>query len=508
MRINEERENALAAEFLASAKPSMHATKRNHAMKHGAKAMVARLEALNAVSYSRDDKEYSRLFGECIADVAAWVPEEKRYRRYDGKKWAKDADGEMIAKDAKAFADALMIYATTLEDGKEKQDFMKWSSRYARYANRKTLVSDAKSEIVHLRCEFDAHPELLNLDNGTLNTDTMEFRAHDPGDMLTKCACVSYNPGATCEEWESFICEALQDADTVKFFQKQMGVALTCDTSQEKMFIAQGKTRSGKSTALETIKKMLGDDESGYACTSHPSMLAYTGIRDSSRPTPDIARLAGVRFVVMPEAEMGMVLNAARVKAMTGNDSITARNLNEGNFDFRPVYTLVMNTNHLPVVNDQTVFESGRIVVIPFPRHLEEDDQDHGLKARLCTPESLSGILNWCLSGLESYRAEGAKPPTSVRMATGDYARHSDKYGLFFAERMEASSDNCTAGAAYEAYYSWCIDSGFKPYGKQSFNEEMRRRGLFSDKEKVCGKWHDRVILGYRIRRDVISPES
>ena len=120
---------------------------------------------------------------------------------------------------------------------------------------------------------------------------------------------------------------------------------------------------------------------------------------NSSQPSEDIARLAGVRFVNIPEPGKGLVLNAAQVKSMTGNDTINARFLHENSFDFKPQFKLYINTNYLPVINDMTIFTSGRIIIVPFERHFEEADQDRTLKDEFSKPEVHSAILNWLLEG-------------------------------------------------------------------------------------------------------------
>ena len=139
---------------------------------------------------------------------------------------------------------------------------------------------------------------------------------------------------------------------------------------------------------------------------------------NSSGPSEDIARLAGARVVNISEPDKKMVLSAALVKTLTGNDKITARFLNENSFEFYPQFKFFINTNHLPKVTDVTVFSSGRVKVIPFERHFSEAEQDKGLKKKLAQVGNLSGILNWCLDGLRLAQETGFDPPSAVLAAT------------------------------------------------------------------------------------------
>ena len=108
--------------------------------------------------------------------------------------------------------------------------------------------------------------------------------------------------------------------------------------------------------------------------------VAKSTVLYSSVPSEDLARLIGARFVNISEPDKKLVLSAALVKTMTGKDTINARFLFENTIEYVPQYKLFINTNHLPTVTDTTVFESGRVKIIPFERHFPDEEQDKGLK--------------------------------------------------------------------------------------------------------------------------------
>ena len=154
------------------------------------------------------------------------------------------------------------------------------------------------------------------------------------------------------------------------------GYALSGDTRFECLFILFGATtRNGKGTLMESVLSVMGD----YGSTVRPETISMKQNVSSQNPTEDIARLAGIRFANISEPSKGLLLNAAQVKSMTGNDTLNARFLHENSFDFRPQFKIFMNTNYLPVITDITLFSSGRIMIIPFERHFEENEQDKTL---------------------------------------------------------------------------------------------------------------------------------
>lgn len=465
---------------------------------------------LKGVEYApRDEKTFSRVFGHWLSGKVCYVPEEKAYRIWDGTHWAKDSDSKRIHRLCKKFVDELILYAQCdpgVSDAM-RGDLVTFANKYNKLSERKKLIEDTCCEVTVCASEFDAKDNLLNVANGVIDLDTLEFvDEHNPEDRLSKIANVEYDPSATCEEWVRFIDESLGgDKETIRYLQKVMGIALTTDTSQECMFLLLGKTRSGKSTTVETIQTMLNSGEDGYACACNPETFAVKRNVDSSRPSSDIARLRGCRFAVAAEPSKSMLFDVARLKQLTGRDSVVARFLNQNEIQFKPQFTLVMTANNGPKVNDATLFESDRIFVIPFDNHLEKSERDTKLKDRLVKPKSLSGILNWCLEGLRLYKEEGLEPSPAITAATQKYAHDSDKIACFFDDCMIRDDGNSTGNYVYQSYKSWCISSGYSPEGKQQFFKELRARKLLADSGSINGSTHRNVVLGYRVVGEYIE---
>ena len=321
---------------------------------------------------------------------------------------------------------------------------------------------------------FDSDIYLFNCKNGTLNLRTMEFREHRPEDYLTKVSPVIYDPDADCPRWRTFIDEIMQgDMARSNYLQKAIGYALTGDTKMECLFILYGPTsRNGKGTTMESILRIMGE----YGKNADPTMLQAKFNAQSGGPSEEIARLAGARFVNISEPEKKITLDAALTKRLTGNDTITARYLHENSFEFRPNFKIFINTNHLPNITDLTLFESGRIKIIPFDRHFEENEQDKGLKQLFAEPENMSGILNWMLEGYRKFREEKLDMPDSVINATQEYRMASDKISQFCeACLVEKPGSELRSKAVYNRYKEWSVENGYRADGMQNFKKEFEK---------------------------------
>ena len=198
------------------------------------------------------------------------------------------------------------------------------------------------------------------------------------------------------------------------------------------------------------------------------------------------------------------MLNAAQVKSMTGNDTLNARFLHENSFDFQPQFKIYMNTNYLPVITDMTLFSSGRIMIIPFERHFEENQQDKTLKHLFFQPRNQSAILNWLLEGYRALEAEGLTMPESVQFATERYRRESDKVGLFIEDEMEPipNAEERTS-AVYDRYKKWCDANGCFPENTRNFKQILAMYGRVERKRPHSGGCETTMFLGFRLRFDM-----
>lgn len=422
--------------------------------------------------YGWNDIGNGNLFADWYKDVARYVPERKKWFVYNGKVWEPDTGNLRAMELCKKLADALVVYALSLPDGAVRDEYRQFVERWQKRYNRETVLKDAASVYPVKLTDFDQDSMLYNCLNGTLDLRTRQFRPHSPGDMLTLISGARYDPAVRSELWEKAVADAMEgDTGKIVYLQKAMGYGLTGDTSEECFFMLYGPTtRNGKGTLMETYMALQG----GYGKAARPETITQKEKANSSSPTEDIARLAGARVVNISEPGRQMILSAALVKTLTGRDTINARFLNENSFEFTPQFKLFINTNHLPKVTDPTIFDSGRVKVVPFEHHFTEEEQDKGLKRKLRKATNLSGLLNWCLDGLWTMRETGLEPPEAVKTATSAYQRASDKIARFVDEMMEPDPlGEIRTEEAYQSYQEWCIRNGHRSESMTNFKQSM-----------------------------------
>ena len=470
------------------------------------KLLMIRPEKNNA--FSLDDIGNARLFYRLYGDVCKFDNDSGCWYVYRANShiWEIDKNGAAVAQLAQQMRDALLMYITELEDFPNKREFEKNVFRLGSHKNRYNVLLDAQALCAVNHSAFNPNPDLIGCKNGVIDLKTLQLLEPDPVYMLTKSLNAEYHPYADdrSERWESFISDIMSgDPYKIEYLQRIAGYSLAPTNEQEKAFILYGATtRNGKSTFLESVGAVLGD----YAETIRPESLAAKRGKTSPQASPDLAKLDGIRFLKCAEPEKSMVINNEVFKSLTGGEPITARHLYQGERTFITRFKLYMNTNYLPLINDQAIFDSGRLQVLTFDRHFTEQEQDKTLKQKFRQKQNRAAILAWIIQGYKQYQEKGLAAPVSVQLATEQYQRKSDKIGQFMEECFIKDLDNMTpAKDAYRLYRGWCAGNGYGTEGKRTFMQYLRKAGLLEERaySSQIGGSVPNVIPGY-----VLDPEA
>ena len=452
--------------------------------------------------YTYNDIGMSKLFADIYKPKIRYNVTAKQWYYYNGKVWKEDTGGMITLQKMKELSKVLIFYSATIEDDTIRKSFVKYISKLGDLTAREKIVKDSRDNMFISQTDFDKDTDLFNCQNGTLNLKTLKFTEHNANDLLSKISNVVYNPKAKCSKFNKFMNQIMRGIKSkIQYLQKAFGYSLTADVFLETCFILWGKTtRNGKGTLIKTILYMLGD----YGKSAPPEILSVKKQgKDSSRPSGDIARLNDCRFLSISEPERQMYIDSALLKTLTGRDKITARYLCQSEFEFDPMFKLFINTNYLPIISDETVFESDRINVITFDKHFKEDERDLHLKDKLQEEKEISGIFNWCLEGLKMFREEELIAPEEVKTATAEYKKSNDKFQIFFDEQLVKSHKNITLADIYNSYKKWCEENGFAPQSKRIIKAKLKAKGIFRDSGTVDSITRSNVVVGYELKEDV-----
>jgi putative DNA primase/helicase len=388
-----------------------------------------------------------------------------------GSHWEPDRTGEAMRL-AKQTVRSIHIEAERTAD-EEKRSMLQQHAYKSEGAERIRAVIDlAKTEPeISIREEqLDRDSWLFNVQNGTIDLSTGKLLKHKKTDYITKISPVEFDRRARAPRWLQFLNEIFAgDKALIGFIQRAVGYTLTGDIREHVLFFCYGQGRNGKSTFLEALRELMAS----YSIQSDFSTFQSTR---NEGPRHDLARMRGARMVSAIEARGDRSFDETVLKQMTGGDTVTARNLYESSFEFKPQFKLWLAANHLPLVREQTEAFWSRILMIPFTVVIPAHKRKKNLSRQLI--KELPGILNWALEGCAEWKKNGLMAPDTVRKAISDYKDEYDIVGEYFKERCKLDMSEWTSRSAlYQSFVDWWQETrGRNPLSHTAFNRLLSER--------------------------------
>jgi putative DNA primase/helicase len=430
----------------------------------------------------RTDVANARRFVAQHGDNVRYCHPWKKWLVWDGRRWKVDDSGA-VTNLAKSTADAIWDAAKSLRATREAIDF---AVKSANASSLRAMLSLAMPDVSLRSDDMDSNDWILNCANGTIDLKTGMLREHWRQDNLTQLCPTKFIPDASSEVWDEFLASVFDgDQDISDFLRRFVGYALTGDVSEQMLPIFHGGGANGKSTFLNALMELLGND---YSMQAPHDMLIVKG---DAHPT-ERADLFCKRFVSAVETEQGRSLNEALVKQLTGGERVRARRMREDFWEFDPTHKIVICTNHRPQINgtDHAIWR--RIKLIPFTVTFADDKQDKNLPDKL--REESEGILAWAVRGCLEWQAKGLLPPDAISAATADYRTEQDPIGRFINERcLTIGTIRVKFSDLYAAFEEWCKDGGEPCVSKKLVGEYLQNRGY--ERKVSNGKWYLGITL-------------
>ena len=408
-------------------------------------------EHMGFTTVSISGKSYVRHY----EDLRKWFEREKHYVHIAGR-----ARGEVLEFDGKKYNtlyDAhLKIIAQekffpVLEDDKVRIQF----------------VSQVKSNPDRARPpEFlrDYQENLVNLNNGILNFKTGDLVPHDPKYGFTKVLDYDFEPTATCPYWDKFIHAAMRgDRQLVYIIEEMLAFTLSgmSYTKHQFYFLLIGTGFNGKSTLLSVLEKMLGEGN----FTNYP-------LEDLISEKDARAGLAYSLANIVSDSSATALKgkDLTRLKAWTGNDSVTGRFLYQDAINFVNRAKFIFGFNSMPEIKATTKGDDRRIMAIPFNADFSAADSSFYIpKIEEKLKAERSGILNRLLAAYARLEAKGFTKHVAANNAKNQMKKHADSIYDFITDRvLFAEGKRVSFEELLDAY-----NSDFN-YGAENFPKQQR----------------------------------
>ena len=227
---------------------------------------------------------------------------------------------------------------------------------------------------------------------------------------MTRHIDVNYDPSALRRKDSKFlglVTKMFPDTGVLPFVHKLCGYFTTGYVSEQVAAIFLGPTGTGKSTFWKAIANTLGETHhNGYTTPATAGLL-----RVRSAHWGDTATIEHARILIDSETGADTILDAARLKRLTGEQSITTNAKYGKHKTISLTGKIVLQTNHAPVFagaeDDESVYR--RLFIIPCNVTMYEEGWDAG--TYLAFEEALKSdyekevVLAWLITGAKAWYA-------------------------------------------------------------------------------------------------------
>jgi putative DNA primase/helicase len=445
-----------------------------------------------ATAEGRRDIANGRRFAEKFRNRLLYLTDSESWLKFDPQTgWQEAPDGEED-RAAKSVVEEIQAEARTKKQNAEVD-------RTSLLRGLRAMIEMAKSEpgMSAKLSNFDTDPMLIGLQNGIFNLDRWELEPPTPERKVLKRANVVYDPDARCPQFLKFLKKTKKEVR--RLLRVWQGYCLTGRTDEHMWIYFDGDGRNGKGTFIELIAWVMGD----YA-SKIPTEMLMSHQRNSQAPSPDIMLLKGLRLAFANETEEGKRLDEARIKDLTGGDTLIGRTPHAKAFiSFPPTHKIAISGNYKPEVRDNSTGMWDRVILVSFNLIIPKADRDRRLGDTLKAEGS--GILNWLLAALRDYQANGLDVPQEIEDATKAYRKEQDLIGEWLGDNCVSRAEiEATLGAHWLAtelvkiakregkpeakleegkrslyfdYAEWAKASGYLPVSQKRLTGQLRKRG-------------------------------
>jgi putative DNA primase/helicase len=259
------------------------------------------------------------------------------------------------------------------------------------------------------------------------------------------------------------------DVLLVAFLQRIAGYVLTGHTFEHALFFLFGGGSNGKSLFIRTLAAVMAD----YAKSA--PMDTFMASTHDRHPT-DLADMLGARLVFATETEKGRRWAEAKLKQLSGGDTIKARLMRQDFFEFQPQFKLVFAGNHKPSLRSVDEAIRRRLHLLHFRVTIPPEERDRQLYDKL--RQEWPAILRWMLDGCLEWRRVGLAPPPTVGTTTAEYLASEDLLEIWIEERCVRDPASWIGTAALHASHrAWAAAAGEHPESEKGLAQALEDRG-------------------------------
>ena len=335
-------------------------------------------------------------------------------------------------------------------------------------------VLDYMELIVDERIQADARYIAFN--NGVLDIVTGEMQPFSPDLVITNRIPWDYNPDAYNELADDTLNKlACNDKPIRALLEECIGYCFYRRNELGKAFILTGDKSNGKSTFLDCVKVILGEQ--------NISALDLKELGDRFSTSMMFGKLANIGDDIGDDFLQGSQVSIFK-KVVTGN-RIKAERKGQDPFEFNPYIKLLFSANDIPRMKDKTGAVLRRLVIIPFnarfskylPDGTLDPDYNPYIKYELVEQSSIEYLIRVGVEGLKRIIENNEFTHSEkVQQQVEEYENENNPIKAFIDDCGIAMIENEPTADVYKRYQVFCAENSMQPMSNIVFSKQINKR--------------------------------
>ena len=353
-----------------------------------------------------------------------------------------------------------------------------------------SLKDHQKNEVLHYlhskleldKVMFNKNPYTIVFKNGVLDVSTMEFYDHSPNHLETIRVGVNYNPLATSDIADEFFDTAtLNNKELQTLLYEAIGYSLLKTVDMASCFILTGSGRNGKSTFLDLVKTVVGNNNA-----------TSVDFKELGRNF-GIGGLANKLVSLAGDISNQRINDSDMFKKIVSGDMVRIDEKYEKKYDTVLFSTLFFSANELPRSPDTTDAFYRRLMIIPFHANLERISKVEGIlfKQKLLADESVEYVAYKAIQAIRQVLITNCDF-TEPEVCKGEKRKYKilNSSVLTWVHETNKPIINEDVQDSYEVYEVWADVNGYKTVARARFERE------------ICGEFKLKIKDGVFINGD------
>ena len=321
-----------------------------------------------------------------------------------------------------------------------------------------------------------ADANLIAFKNGVLNIADDTFTDFSPEYVITNKIPHNYNPDAKSDLLDGVMKKlACGDENVYELLYQSIGYCFYRRNELRKSFFLLGEKRNGKSTFLDMVGTLLGEDNTAN--------LDLCEIGDRFRTAELTGKLANIGDDINDE----WVSNTAIFKKVVSGDTVTAERKGKDPFKLRSFAKFFFSANSLPRLgrgkDSSAVLD--RLVVIPFDAKFSKDDADYDpfIKYKLRGEDVMEALIAKAVPALRDVLIDQEFATCErVKRNIEEFEKSNNPILEFYEELDEADYLNEPVKAVYQRYNVFCMSNNLQAMSAIEFKKQMKRQFNLAEK--------------------------